>query len=133
MSEHPPNPARSTVLRIATQEADAVGVDVGDVLGMARNGVAAMARRRAMIRILRETGCTPSALARAWGCDRQIPARLIGREPPPRGPIYDAGTRARLRSRHGAERTELIAAGQDAATNADLARWRRLGTGRVEA
>lgn len=41
---------------------------------------------------------------------------------------YDKATLARLTASHGAERTKLIAAGLDAATNRDLAAWRRLGS-----
>lgn len=125
-------PDHATVLRIATQEAEAACAQVADVLSMSRGGRASMARRRAMVRILIETGCSDSGLAVVWDCDRQVVTRLRDRlEPPPR-PVYDPDTLARLNARHGPERTALIATGRDYATIADIAAWRALGSGRGE-
>lgn len=41
---------------------------------------------------------------------------------------YDKSTADRLTACHGPKRAALIVAGLDAATNADLAAWRRVGS-----
>lgn len=121
------------ILQFASEEAEAAGAKVGDVLGMAIDIRSKAARRRAMDRIIAETGCSYSALARLWGCDRNIPGRYT-RPPatPPvyrraEKPLYDANTRHHLRLAHGETRAAEIIAGADAQTNIDIAAWRSLG------
>jgi hypothetical protein len=122
-------PDKALILRVATEEAAAAGAQLGDVLGMAIDGRAIAARRRAMLRIISETQCSPSALARAWGCDPSLPSRYVREESHRQAAAvsaYDLNTRARLHACHP-ERAASIIAGTDAATNADIAAWRRIG------
>lgn len=75
MSNIKARPDRATVERIAREEAWFAGVPLGVVMTMRRYPGAKIARRRAMLRIIDETGCSNSGLAFVWGCDRQIPGR----------------------------------------------------------
>ena len=129
---------REFIQAVATEEARRAGADLGDVLGMAYGRRSRNAREAAMIRILDETGCSKSALARLWGCDRQLPGRyqrgnrrgkVVTPKPPPAPAlaIYDRMTRLRLLSRHGEQRAVQIMAGLDPQTQADIAAWRGLG------
>ena len=125
-------PTRKTVERIVEEEARQARVRFDDVLGARRAGGAAQARRNAIRRIMRETGCTAYGLAAVWGCNIDTIRRATGwhsrRAVEPRA-SYDADTIARLTARHGAVRTLDIINGRDEATNADLASWRRIWCG----
>lgn len=124
-------PDRALVLRVAEEESAATGAKLANVLGMATDGYSKLARRRAMVRIVRETGCTLGGLAVVWGCDRQVVARIVlmGEPTPAKEMIYDPDTRERLRWAHGEDREAQIAAGNDAQTNADIGAWRRVCLG----
>lgn len=61
-------PDRTLVERIAREEAAAAGVSFTSVLE-ARSALAVCARRRALRRIKRETGCSLFGLAAVFGCD----------------------------------------------------------------
>ena len=122
----PNRPDRKLVLRIVTEEADRAAVEIADVLGGKGSADAREARSRAMCRIVRESGCDASGLARVWGCDR-VTVSQYAREVLERGPTpVDDGTRARLHWQYG-DRARAIIAGREPATLQDLARWRALG------
>jgi len=118
---------RAYILAVATEEAALACANLDGVLGMAFDGSAKLARRRAMTRILRETACDPRELARQWGCDPCVVyrAQQIGTPPAPRE--YDPDTARRLQWAHGEGRPAAIIKGVDQKTNVDIATWRRLG------
>lgn len=120
-------PDRQTVRLIAEQEAREAHTDVGAMLSMSRASYAALARRRAWIRILRETECSVSGLADVWGCDRQAIHKAISKPSPVASHGYDATTVSRLASCHGPDRARAILTGKDPATQTDVARWNSLG------
>ena len=117
---------RDLIRAVATEEAACAAATVDDVLGMAFNGRAKHARRRAMVRLMRETGCDPRRLAKLWGCDPSVVFRARNITTPARSE-YDADTSLRLQWRHGPERAAAIINGTDLATVRDLAAWRSLG------
>lgn len=118
---------KERIREVAAQEAEAEGITFDQVIFMGLGGQAVAARRRAMRRIVRETGCSQLALTEAWGCGRDVVSAALRDTGPKARPCYDDGTIARLISRHGAERATRIAQGNDAATNVDLAAWNALG------
>lgn len=124
-------PPKAVVLKIATQEAEAIGASTSDVLSMSRKAKAHRARLTAWRRILAETGCTVGGLAAVWGCDRQaIRAAISLRDERKAKRVISRlvqETTDRLRWHYGAGRAASIIAGLDAATNADVAAWNRLG------
>ncbi len=113
------------VRRVAAEEAAAAHASFDDVIGMAIGGAAALARRRAMVRLSRETGCTGVDLARVWGCNAAVPCRALKANPKPSG--YDAVTAQRLAWAHGDDRARAILGGGDPATQADISAWHSLG------
>lgn len=117
---------KDRIRHVAAQEAEAEGVTSDEVIFMGLNGKAIAARRRAMRRIVRETGCSQLALTEAWGCGRDVVSAALRDTGPNARTCYDDSTIARLISRHGAERATRIAQGNDAATNVDLAAWNTL-------
>ena len=108
---------------------------------MAIYGAASLARRRAMIRLVHETGCTADELARTWGCDRSLVYRFARQwgmdlarpapKPRPAKPVYDRDTIIRFCWANGEGRAASIIAGTDMATRQDIAAWRSLGSGRA--
>lgn len=134
MSAHEASHAltRGYVEQVIAQEADAANVKASDVIGPSRNSLAVVARRHAMRRILDDTKCSQSALARLWGCAASDVSDAIARLERDTGwrrrdDIYDYRTIARLNWAHGAERAAAIVAGLDPRTAEDVASWRRLG------
>lgn len=125
-------PSRSFVERVAREEAAAAGVTMSAILaGVGRRAVAA--RRKALRRIKRATGCSTYGLATVFGCDHGAVIDALRQDVGPSEGPYDVWTIARLRARHGNERADAIIAGRDPATIADIAAWNRLGTGRAAA
>ena len=128
---------RREVERIAGVVAGDRHVGLDDLLGTSRSPAVIEARHEAMRLILAVTGCSQSELAWAWGCGFATVHRAISDKPRPvpapkqplRASIYDASTIARLHARHGGARTLEIINGRDAATNADVAAWNRIGAG----
>lgn len=126
---------RREVERIAGVVAGERQVSLDDLLGTSRSPAAIEARHEAMRLIMAVTGCSQSELAWAWGCGFATVHRAISDKPrsvpapkqPLRSSAYDAATIARLTARHGAQRTLDIINGRDAATNADVAAWSRIG------
>jgi len=130
-------PDPNYVERVIREEAKAAGADPDAVMNLSKASIARRARYSAMQRIARETGAGPKAISEVWGCAEATVGVALGRAPqkpsgrtPPVVGVYDAMTIARLTWAHGPERTAEIVAGRDAATNADIAAWRRLGADR---
>ena len=123
-------PDRAQVQRIINDVAAAYSVSGHSVACGGRGPRVVEARHAAIVRILRETGCSEQGLATSWGISdctiRNAKARL-GFTGEPR--IYDRNTFDRLTWQHGEDRACEIAAGRDAATNVDIAAWRNLGRG----
>lgn len=120
-------PDRAAVARIVAEEAERHGADLSDVLGASNRLKAKAARTQAIARIIHETGCSHGGLEVAWGSSlRKLPRRNVVRGP-------DAATMERLVWQYGPEKAAKIVAGQNRKTQADLAAWRRLGTGRAAA
>lgn len=120
-------PPRDFVARVAQEEAAAAGVSLSEILsGVGRRAIAA--RRKALSRIKRATGCSTYGLATVFGCDHGAVIDALKQEVSPTVGPYDVWTAARLRSRYGNERADAIMAGRDPATIADIAAWNALGT-----
>lgn len=132
---------RAYVERVIREEALAANIRFEDVAHMCRRADAIEARRKAVARIVAEKACAPTTLAAVWGCDPQHLMSLLDREPrkvpalvgrgstfaaPPNNPYAD--TERRLSWAHGEARAASIIAGQDEATNIDIAAWRGLGS-----
>lgn len=121
-------PPRDVVLHIAKLEAARAGITLDQILGDGSRQAARFvdARREAIRRIVSVTGCSATATARVWGLGREAASKAFrttaGR--------YDPETVDRLSWAHGAHRAAQIVAGNDPKTQADLAAWRRLGSGR---
>jgi hypothetical protein len=132
-------PDRAIVEAIARDEAMRSRCTLDELLHMHRRPEAKAARIRAWARIIAETNCKGSELAEVWGCQpasihRAFPERYARRwkhpEPAPEPPrsIYEGMTKDRLLWAYGSERTAAIVAGEDPATNADIAAWNRIGS-----
>jgi hypothetical protein len=123
----PLRPGKDVIERIASEEARRIGVDLGVLLGTgARPANKVMnARRKAMARIVEETGCSATQLGEAWGTDKHAVFRLLDAPRP-----YNRATMARLSWQYGSVRGRRIAAGKDPKTINDLSAWKRLGAGR---
>lgn len=128
------DPDKALVLRIAQEAAMTSSVTLTEILEPHGSADAKAVRLKVWKRIMAETGCKAPALARAWGCGPEAIRNAIKgrREPaaiqrkPTNGETYDDATQARLRWQHGYDRAESIIKGEDPATNADIAAWRRL-------
>jgi len=129
---------RDLVQRIAADEAQRSRCTLDELIHMSTRAEAKAARIRAWARIIAETGCTGSELARIWGCEREAIYRAFPKkrtwtvEPKPRPepepkPLYDAATKARLYARYRSIRADRIIEGRDPETQADIAAWRALG------
>ncbi len=127
--------SRSYVHAVAEAVCRRKGVDLAAVVGP--NGTREESRVRATIWriILRATGCSANELARVWGCDVGSVLRMKSHRfrRASTQPVTLSGPELQARNtllfHYGPERTAAILAGRDEATNADLAAWRRLGTG----
>lgn len=133
----PRRPDRDIVRRIVCEDADRARVGESALWELRKWPTARKAQRRAMVRVLEETGCSAQGLADVWGCDVQAVYRAY-REPkvaatPPPKPLYDPRTLERLTWQYGEARTARIAARQDFKTNKDIAAWRNLGERRPDA
>lgn len=130
-------PSRTYVRTVIGQEALAANIHADAVINMDRG--AGVVAKRAMRRILSETGCTPRELADLWGCEvstvyqaRREPSQPTMADTAALSVVtrlggYDDFTIQHLRWRYGDARTQQIVAGKDPKTNADLAAWKRLG------
>lgn len=63
-------PDRATVFRIIGEEAARLGAPEVAVINCGQTAAVIAARRSAICRIIRETGCSSVGLAEVWGCDR---------------------------------------------------------------
>lgn len=123
------------VLSVARSVCRRTGANLRAVLGP--HGTRQEARVRAAIWriIFRATDCSATELARVWGCDVGSVLRMKSHRfrRASTQPVTLSGPELQARNtllfHYGPERTAAILAGRDAATNADLAAWRRLGTG----
>jgi hypothetical protein len=117
-------PDRNIVARIIREEAAAHGVEPSAVSGASSHRAAHMARRRAVARILAETGCSRLGLSKVWGMSRQA-AQNCAMGGDVRA-TYDARTAHQFRWLYPL-RAEAILTGRDPNTNADVAapggRW----------
>lgn len=131
--------SREYVEKVAREEALKSRCTFAELIHMCQTPEAKAARVRAWARVISETGCKASELAKAWGCDRHSIYRAF---PPsvdgPRAaravaekPVYDLRTLERLSWAHGRDRAQSIVAGRDIATETDIARWRTLGAARA--
>lgn len=116
-------PGADVVRRVIAEEAFSHGVSETHVIGRSRRKKAEAARRRAINRIMRETGCSERGLAKVWGIStgtvrRAIRSELVGEH---------AVVFARLSWCYGEQRAKAIILGQDKETAKDLAAWKRLG------
>jgi hypothetical protein len=118
-------PLRETIERIIREEAAEARIRPVAVMGRSLRKIAIVARRRAIRRVLRETGCTQKDLAKAWGLEEGTVALALRREAPPPAP-YDTATAERLRWAHGEARASQILAGRDQRALSDIHAWRRL-------
>lgn len=119
-------PDRQAIERAFEAEASKAGVPVVDLivrLHAKTDPKVIRARRRAIRRVLAETGCSRNGLARVLGVCSDTVDRAAREFPT----VYDDLTKARLTWRHGFYRARQIMAEQDARTEADLAAWNRLG------
>lgn len=119
-------PDLHAVERAFSAEASKAGVELGDLvtrLHAKTDPKIIRARRRAIRRVLAETGCSRNGLARVLGVCSDTVDRAAKEFPS----VYDDLTSARLTWRHGFWRARQIMADQDARTRADLAAWNRLG------
>lgn len=68
---------RIVIERVAAEEARKVRATLGEVLGESNQRHVTRARRKAFYRVIAETGCSVSGLARTWGCDRRTVQRAL--------------------------------------------------------
>lgn len=121
------------IRRYAQTSADKYGVDVNQVLGMSRSRAVLIARRHAIRKLIRYTGCSQAQVAEAWGIDPQTVSGAVKDSKPLRqfsinAPVAAEGAvRAKLTWQYGPERAQAILSGNDVATQADIARWNHLG------
>lgn len=119
-------PDRAVVERIAAEEATAAQVALSLVVGMSREPKAIRARQRAMVRVLKETGCSIDGLASVWGCYPESVRIALGAPVKAARREFDPMTRERLRWVHSEARAAQIIEGRDPNTINDLASWRRV-------
>lgn len=132
-------------LSIIRAESEKAGVDADAVvMCQSIDRKVTAARRSAVRRILKEIGCTQAGLSQVWGIGvMAIRAALaeVGEKrsykAAPQSPkpkvreTYDDMTRRRLAWKYGDARASQIIAGEDPNTNADIARWRAIGSRRA--
>jgi hypothetical protein len=123
---NPRRPPRPVVNRIAADEARRSGITLDQILGNGsrQSDEVIAARRRAILRIVAETGCSAHGVALTWGMGREAASKCFRTG----ADAYDADTITRLAWAHGAHRAEQIVGGNDPNTQADIASWRTLGT-----
>lgn len=117
-------PPKATVMRIVEEEATRFGVCPSAVSGLSREWNAVDARRIAISRSLIETRCSQAGLAKVLGVSTSTvwTSAHYDQEGP-----YAEGTITALRWKYGDARARAIVAGNDPATNADIAAWRAIG------
>lgn len=121
------------IRRCVQSSAERYGVSIEDVLNMTRTRAAVIARRHAIRKLLRYTGCSQAQLAEAWGIDPasvkaavrdELPLRSFGITEPV---AASESILAKLAWQYGANRARQIVAGGDPATQADIEAWCMLG------
>lgn len=71
MADYAAKPSPNTIRAIASDEAARAGILLSEIMSPYMARLYSRPRKRAFVRIIRETGCTPYGLAQVWGCDPQ--------------------------------------------------------------
>ncbi len=84
------HPDQARVVQIATEEAAREGVTFAEVMGPGLQRAPVRARKAAWLRILRETGCSMTGLAKVWGCGHYSILRVVQADRAARGELAEA-------------------------------------------